>query len=101
MLVTAPFDDRVEIVRAKRGLDKRAGAKLVRELLQAREAFYTRYSAGKGKMTAGKDIVGNRAKLGRQGCVDVTAAAYRFKLAEVGQDPVAVVAGELETGDPG
>ncbi|MFR4803199.1 MAG: cytidylate kinase family protein [Eggerthellaceae bacterium] len=27
------------------------------------------------------------------------AAAYRFKLAEVGRDPVSVVAGELETGD--
>lgn len=35
------------------------------------------------------------------GCVDVIAAAYRFKLAEVGQDPVSVVAGELETGGLG
>lgn len=101
VLVTAPFDARVEIVRAKRGLDKRAGAKLVREMQHAREAFYKRYSAGKWKMTDGKDIVVNRAKLGRQGCVDVIAAAYRFKLAEVGQGPVSVVAGELETGDLG
>lgn len=101
VLVTAPFDDRVEIVRAKRGLDKRAGAKLVREMQHAREAFYKRYSAGKWKMTDGKDIVVNRAKLGRQGCVDVIAAAYRFKLAEVGQAPASVAAGELETGDLG
>lgn len=36
VLVTAPFDERVEIVRAKRGLDKRAGAKLVREMQHAR-----------------------------------------------------------------
>ena len=56
VLVTAPFDARVEIVRAKRGLDKRAGAKLVREMQHAREAFYKRYSAGKWKMTDGKDI---------------------------------------------
>ena len=85
VLVTAPFDERVEIVRAKRGLDKRAGAKLVREMQHAREAFYKRYSAGKWKMTDGKDLVVNRAKLGRQGCVDVIAAAYRFKLSELGQ----------------
>ena len=56
--------------------------------VRAREAFYKRYSAGKEwKMTDGKDIVVNRAKLGRQGCVDVIAAAYRFKFAEVGQAP--------------
>ena len=76
------IDARVEIVRAKRGLDKRAGAKLVREMQHAREAFYKRYSAGKWKMTDGKDLVVNRAKLGRQGCVDVIAAAYRAKLRE-------------------
>lgn len=85
VLVTAPFDERVEIVRAKRGLDKRAGAKLVREMQHSREAFYKRYSAGKWKMTDGKDLVVNRAKLGRQGCVDVIAAAYRFKLSELDQ----------------
>lgn len=85
VLVTAPFDERVEIVRAKRGLDKRAGAKLVREMQHAREAFYKRYSAGKWRMTDGKDIVVNRAKLGRQGCVDVIAAAYRSKVREVEQ----------------
>ncbi len=85
VLVTAPFDDRVEIVRAKRGLSKRMGARLVREMQHAREAFYKRYSAGRWKMTDGKDIVVNRAKLGRQGCVDVIAAAYRFKIAESGR----------------
>lgn len=84
VLVTAPFDERVEIVRGKRGLSKREGAKLVREMQRARELFYKRYSAGKWKMTDGKDIVVNRAKLGRQGCVDVIAAAYRSKLGELG-----------------
>lgn len=86
VLVTAPFDDRVEIVRGKRGLNKRQGAKLVREMQRARELFYKRYSAGKWKMTDGKDIVVNRSKLGRQGCVDVIAAAYRSKLRELGMD---------------
>lgn len=85
VLVTAPFDERVEIVRAKRGLDRRAGAKLVRERQRAREAFYKRYSAGKWKMTDGKDLVVNRAKLGREGCVDVIAAAYRAKVREIEQ----------------
>ena len=83
VLVTAPFDERVEIVRAKRGLDRRAGAKLVREMQRGREAFYKRYSAGTWKMTDGKDLVVNRAKLGREGCVDVIAAAYRAKLREI------------------
>ena len=84
VLVTAPFDDRVEIVRAKRGLNKKQGAKLVREMQRARELFYKRYSAGKWKMSDGKDIVVNRAKLGREGCVDVIAAAYNAKLHEAG-----------------
>lgn len=83
VLVTAPFDARVEIVRKKRGLNKKKGAKLVNEMQKNRELFYKRYSAGKWKMTSGKDLVVNRAKLGRQGCVDVIAAAYRAKVAEL------------------
>lgn len=79
VLVTAPFEDRVEIVRQKRGLSKRAGAKLVREMQHARELFYKRYSAGKWKMTDGKDLVVNRAKLGREGAMEVIVAAYRAK----------------------
>ena len=82
VLVTAPLSDRVEIVRAKRGLSKKEGKKLVKRMQKAREAFYKRYSGGKWKMTDGKDLVVNRAKLGRQGCVDVIAAAYRYKCAE-------------------
>lgn len=84
VLVTAPFDDRVEIVRAKRGLTRAKGAKLVRRMQRARESFYRRYSAGKWRMDMGKDIVVNRAKLGRQGCVDVIVAAYRSKLRDLG-----------------
>lgn len=84
VLVTAPFDERVEIVRNKRGLNKAQGAKLVKRMQRARESFYKRYSAGKWRMDMGKDIVVNRAKLGRQGCVDVIAAAYRAKLRELG-----------------
>ena len=80
---TAPFEDRVEIVRKKRGLNKKKGAKLVKQQQKAREAFYKRYSAGKWKMTSGKDIVVNRAKLGREGCKDVIAAAYRYKVAQL------------------
>lgn len=84
VLVTAPLEDRIEIVRKKRGLDKRQGAQLVKKNQRAREQFYKRYSAGKWRMDMGKDIVVNRAKLGRQGCVDVIAAAYRSKLRELG-----------------
>ena len=84
VLVTAPLEDRIEIVRKKRGMDKRRGAQLVKKMQRAREQFYKRYSAGKWRMDMGKDIVVNRAKLGRQGCVDVIAAAYRAKLRELG-----------------
>lgn len=83
VLVTAPFEDRVEIVRKKRGLNKKQGAKLARDMQKARELFYKRYSAGKWKMSDGKDLVVNRAKLGREGCVDVIAAAYEAKLREL------------------
>ena len=85
VLVTAPFDERVEIVRNKRGLNKKKGAKLVKQMQKTREAFYKRYSAGKWKMSDGKDLVVNRAKLGRQGCVDVIAAAYRHKVEELSE----------------
>ena len=83
MLVTAPLDDRIAIVSEKRGISRKKGAKLVKKMQRAREQFYKRYSAGKWKMTDGKDLVVNRAKLGRQGCVDVIAAAYRHKIAEL------------------
>lgn len=88
VLVTAPLEARVEIVRSKRGLSRRKGAQLVKQQQRAREQFYKRYSAGRWSMTKEKDLVVNRAKLGRQGCVDVIAAAYRSKLAELGlEDP--------------
>lgn len=83
VLVTAPFEYRVETVRKKRGFNKKQGAKLVRDMQKARETFYKRYSAGKWKMSDGKDLVVNRAKLGREGCVDVIAAAYEAKLREL------------------
>lgn len=98
VLVTAPFEDRVEIVRKKRGLNKKKGAKLVKQMQKMREAFYKRYSGGKWKMTSGKDIVVNRAKLGREGCVEVIASAYRYKLRELGvcEEAVARAAAEVE-----
>ncbi len=83
VLVTAPLEDRVEIVRNKRGLNKKQGLKLVRKQQKAREAFYKRYSGGRWTLASGKDIVVNRAKLGREGCMDVIAAAYRRKVADL------------------
>ena len=80
VLVTAPLEDRVEIVRKKRGLNKKKGLKLVKKQQKAREAFYKRYSGGRWKMTSGKDVVVNRAKLGREGCVAVIKAAYDAKV---------------------
>lgn len=84
VLVTAPFEDRVKIVSEKRGLSPNKGARLVKRMQKARESFYKRYSAGKWRMDMGKDLVVNRAKLGRKGCMEVIAAAYRAKLRELG-----------------
>lgn len=84
VLVTAPLDARIEIVSNRRGLSRAEGARLVRRMQRARESFYKRYSAGKWRMDMGKDIVVNRAKLGREGCVEVIAAAYYAKLRELG-----------------
>lgn len=83
VLVTAPLDARVEIVRRKRGMGEKEAKKLVKRMQKGRELFYKRYSNGKCLMHDHKDLVVNRARFGRQGCVDVIAAAYRAKLAAV------------------
>ena len=81
--MTAPLEARVEIVRSKRDISEKKARKLVKRMQRAREMFYKRYSAGKWMLHSGKDVVVNRARFGRQGCVDILAAAYRTKLAAV------------------
>ena len=81
MLVTAPMEARVEIVRRKRGMDEKQAKKLVKQMQKGRELFYKRYSKGSWEMHDNKDLVVNRARFGRQGCVDIIAAAYRTKVA--------------------
>ena len=93
VLVTAPFDARVEIVRAKRGWDAKKAKKLVKKMQRGREAFYERYSKGKCGLHDNKDLVVNRARFGRQGCVDIIAAAYRTKVAAVEAAAAAADAG--------
>ncbi len=83
VLVTAPLDARVEIVRRKRGWDEKKAKKLVKKMQRGRELFYERYSHGQCGLHDGKDLVVNRARFGRQGCVDIIAAAYRTKVAAV------------------
>ena len=77
VLVTAP------LVRAKRGITEKKAKKLVKRMQRAREMFCKRYSAGKWTLHSEKDVVVNRARFGRQGCVDILAAAYRTKVAAV------------------
>ncbi len=102
VLVTAPLEDRVKIVSDKRGITLAQGRRLVKRMQRFREDFYKRYSAGKWRMDSGKDIVVNRAKLGRQGCVDVIAAAYRAKLRDLGvcEDEAARAAEEADAARP-
>lgn len=82
VLVTAPLEDRIEIVRAKRGLSRKKGAKLVKQMQKGREEFYRRYSAGKWHLHDGKDLVVDRVAFGREGCCAIIAAAYRAKVAQ-------------------
>lgn len=83
VLVTAPEEDRIETVRTKRGMTRKEAKKLVRRMQKGRELYCRRYSAGKCEMHDGKDLVLNRSRFGREGCVAVIAAAYRAKVAEV------------------
>ncbi len=83
VLVTAPLEARIEIVRRKRGWDEKKAKKLVKKMQHGRELFYDRYSHGNCGLHDNKDLVVNRARFGRQGCVDIIAAAYRTKLAAV------------------
>ena len=83
VLVTAPLEARVEIVQRKRGWDQKKAKKLVKKMQKGREAFYKRYSKGKCCLHDNKDLVVNRARFGRQGCVDIIAAAYRTKVVAV------------------
>lgn len=93
VLVTAPFDARVEIVRRKRGMDDKQAKKLVKRMQKGRELFYHRYSGGKCEMHDHKDLVVDRSRFGRQGCVDIIAAAYRTKAAAVERAKQAAAAG--------
>lgn len=83
VLVTAPFSARVEIVRAKRGLSRARGERLVRQRQRERKAFYRRYSAGRCRLHDHKSLVVDRAAFGREGCCEIIEAAYRAKLEDL------------------
>ncbi len=84
VLVTAPMEDRVKRVMAKRGLSEDEAKKLVKKMQKNREQFYKRYSNGAWKLRAGKDLVVNRGKFSRDACCEIIARAYEAKCAEIG-----------------
>ncbi len=83
--VTAPLDERIALVAKRRGIDKRQARKVVKSMQKNRELFYKRYSAGKAKLHADKDLVVNRALFGCEGCADIIARAYEVKMRELGR----------------
>lgn len=83
VLVTAPFEERVKIVCAKRGLSRSKGERLVRQRQREREAFYKRYSAGKCKLHDHKNLVVDRSAFGLEGSCEIIEAAYRAKLESI------------------
>lgn len=85
VLVTAPLDVRVEIVRAKHGMTTHDASAYVRRRQHERERFYTRYSNGKWDMYTDKDLVVDRSVFGREGAAQIIAAAYRLKERQLGR----------------
>lgn len=85
VLVTAPLDVRVEIVRAKRGMTTHDASAFVRKRQHERERFYTRYSGGRWDMYTDKDLVVDRSVFGREGAAQIIAAAYRLKEHQLGR----------------
>ncbi|MBM6755175.1 cytidylate kinase-like family protein [Collinsella tanakaei] len=82
--VTAPLEERVEIVCKRRGITESQALKRIKKMQRNRELFYKRYSAGKTKLRAHKDLVVNRALFGVEGTCDIIAEAYRVKMRELG-----------------
>ena len=83
--VTAPLEERVEIVCKRRGITESQAEKRIKKMQRNRELFYKRYSAGKAKLRQNKDLVVNRALFGVEGTADIIAAAYKVKMREFGR----------------
>ena len=83
MLVTAPFEDRVEIVRKKRGLNKRRAPSWSSSSRRRARRSISANSAGKWKMTSGKDIVATAPNWAAKAAKMFIAAAYRYKVAQL------------------
>ena len=85
VFVTAPLAERIEIVRARRGVSEQKALKLIKKMQRNRELFYKRYSAGKTKLRLNKDLMVNRALFGVEGCCEIIAKAYEVKMRELGR----------------
>ena len=83
--VTAPLEERVEIVMKRRGISERQALKRIKHMQRNRELFYKRYSAGKAKLRSDKDLTINRALFGVEGCCEIIAQAYEIKMRELGR----------------
>lgn len=88
VLVTAPLEARIEIVRSKRDISEKKARKLVKRMQRAREMFYKRYSAGKWTLHAGKDVVVPRSLwspgLRRHSCRSLQDEACRCRARSCG-----------------
>lgn len=85
VFVTAPLEERVEIVCKRRGVPRAKALKLIKKMQRNRELFYKRYSAGKTKLKSHKDLIVNRALFGVEGCCEIVATAYEVKMRELGR----------------
>ena len=83
--VTAPLEERVEIVCKRRGITEAQAVKRIKRMQRNRELFYKRYSAGKAKLRGDKDLTINRALFGVEGCCEIIAQAYEIKMRELGR----------------
>ncbi len=81
VLITAPFEKRVEIIRDKHQITGEAAKKLVKKMDAARSAYYSRYTNGKWCHETEKDVILNRGTFGVEGCANILEGVIRKRMA--------------------
>ena len=81
VLVMAPFEMRVSIIKEKHQISDEAAKKLVKKMDAARNAYYSAYTGSKWSHETGKDIVLNRSSFSIEECADILEGIVRRRMA--------------------
>lgn len=77
VLITAPFEERAEIIRKKHSITMDAARKVVKKMDEARRSYYSYYSNGKWSHESEKDLILDRSTFGIEGCVNIIESAIK------------------------